>query len=197
MTGAGPTQYVQLAQEKEEQKKAKTSPKPQREEPPPSPSPSPLKQPPPQGDTVESRPGKNKTLVAQMPQLEPAILPTPVVVTQGLGEGTRLDEKETQRLCSETNRLLLCHQEHAMTVSELVACFRAADDPAQPSPEELYLCLKKQNNGKKKKTFQVELWVLHVCMCVHCTSTCTCTNLWPRELWFLICSCTLYVPSGG
>ena len=113
---------------------------------------------------METRAAKNKTLVAQMPQLEPALVPTPVAVTEGAGEGTRLDEKEIQRLCSETHRLLLCHQEHAMTVSELASCFKAADDPAQPSPEELYLCLKKQNTGKKKKTFQVELWVVHVYM---------------------------------
>ena len=72
----------------------------------------------------------------------------------------RFDEKESRRLCSETQRLLLTHQEHAMTLAELVECFRAGEDPAAPSTEELYECLRAYNTKvsgptKGQKLFQV------------------------------------------
>ena len=76
-----------------------------------------------------------------------------------IGSVLHLNEKESQRLASETQRLLLCHHEHAMTVSELVLSFTEAGDPARPSAEELHLCLHKHNvrrgGAKSPRIFQV------------------------------------------
>ena len=74
------------------------------------------------------------------------------------GVTLRFSDRESQRLASETQRLLQCHQEHAMTVSELVQSFEEAGDPALPRPEELSLCLHKHNvrkGSKLPRLFQV------------------------------------------
>ena len=81
----------------------------------------------------------------------------------------RLGDKESQRLASETQRLLQCHHEHAMTVSELVQSFKEAEDPASPQPEELNLCLHKHNvrrgGPQAPRIFQVQC-VSHVPMSI-------------------------------
>lgn len=56
-------------------------------------------------------------------------------------------EEESKRLSSETRRLLLCHQEHAMTLSELMEHFSAEGDPANPSAESLYQALMTHGGG--------------------------------------------------
>lgn len=53
-----------------------------------------------------------------------------------------LHEDEAKRLCSETRRMLLSHQEHAMTLTELVECFVGKGDPTNPTVESLYQTLK-------------------------------------------------------
>ncbi len=70
------------------------------------------------------------------------------------------EEEEERRLCSETRRMLLCHQEHAMTLTELVECFTKEGDPASPTSELLYKVLKKATGieGEKnpsQKKFEV------------------------------------------
>ena len=71
----------------------------------------------------------------------------------------RFSDRESQRLASETQRLLQCHAEHAMTIEELVQSFAEAEDPAQPRAEELSLCLHKHNvrrgGSKAPRMFQV------------------------------------------
>jgi hypothetical protein len=59
----------------------------------------------------------------------------------------QLSEEEARRLSSETRRLLLCHQEHAMTLAELVESFVATGDPAGPNPESLYQALLKHGGS--------------------------------------------------
>ncbi len=66
-----------------------------------------------------------------------------------------LSDSEYKRLCSETRRLLLCHQEHAMTLIELVDSFSASGDPANPTPESLYEVLMKLNPGNTGEKFVV------------------------------------------
>lgn len=72
---------------------------------------------------------------------------------------SRLDEREMKRLSSETHRLLLMCQEHAMTLAELVGCFQEAEDPATPTAQELYQSLKrfgiKGGGSKPQNNFQV------------------------------------------
>lgn len=55
-----------------------------------------------------------------------------------LEPGLSVVGEEAKRLVSETRRLLLCHQEHAMTLTELVESFAAQGDPAHPTAETLY-----------------------------------------------------------
>ena len=209
LMGAGPIQYVQRLPEKEEKKtspKTQMPPKTQREDPPLLPPPSSSSSPTPslsQGSTAEtsaSRKKSKKNLAAQLPQLEPALLPLPQPSVasklqqkeqqqqqkgqqqqqkeqqqqqkgqqqqqkeqqkekqqnqqpSSLAEGE--DEKVSQRLCSETHRMLLSHHEHAMTVSELVAGFMASGDPAEPTAEELIVHLKKSSGKKGWKKFLV------------------------------------------
>ena len=73
--------------------------------------------------------------------------------------GPTLSVKDAERLSSETKRLLLCHREHALTLSELVECFKEAQDPAAPTVEQLYDSLTKFNvkggAGKTEQKFQV------------------------------------------
>lgn len=90
---------------------------------------------------------------------------TPTATTEAKekeGEGEpllRFSDRESQRLASETQRLLQCHAEHAMTIEELVQSFTEAEDPAQPRAEELSLCLHKHNvrrgGSKAPRMFQV------------------------------------------
>ena len=63
--------------------------------------------------------------------------------------GGVIREEEARRLCSETRRILLCHQEHAMTLTELVEQFSTAGDPTHPTPSTLYQALKKQSTGSR------------------------------------------------
>ena len=91
---------------------------------------------------------------------------------RGGGEGgregltLRLEDRDSQRLASETHRLLQCHHEHAMTVSELVQSFKEAEDPISPGPEVLNLCLHKHNvkkgGSKSPSIFQV------MDVCIYC-----------------------------
>ncbi len=48
-----------------------------------------------------------------------------------------------------------------MTLAELVECFRASEDPAEPSAEELYQCVRTNNvkPGTKLTNFQVRTHV--------------------------------------
>ena len=75
------------------------------------------------------------------------------------GSLLRFCDRESQRLASETQRLLQCNPEHAMTIEELVESFAEAEDPAHPQPEELSLGLHKHNvrrgGSKAPKMFQV------------------------------------------
>ncbi len=51
-------------------------------------------------------------------------------------------QQDSERLSSETKRILLRHREHAQTLSELVECFKETQDPACPTVNTLYQCLK-------------------------------------------------------
>ena len=72
--------------------------------------------------------------------------------------GQRLNDAERHRLCSETKRILFSHPEHAMTVNELWGCFVAGEDPASPTIDELYKCLKEES--VKLQVFVVSAIVL-------------------------------------
>ena len=96
----------------------------------------------------------------------PSAATTPVPSNSGQPESDeendsllRFNDRESQRLTSETHRLLQCHAEHAMTIAELVQSFTDARDPARPQAEELSLCLHKHNakrgGSKSPKIFQV------------------------------------------
>ena len=78
----------------------------------------------------------------------------------------QLEDKESQRLASETQRLLQCHPEHAMTIGELVQSFQDSEDPAKPQAEELHLYLNKHNikrgGSKSPRIFQVH----HECITI-------------------------------
>ena len=63
---------------------------------------------------------------------------------------------EGKRMVNETRRLLLLHQEHAMTLMELVDSFQTQEDPGNISVQILYRYLKTEAASKK---FQV-------CFCV-------------------------------
>ena len=80
----------------------------------------------------------------------------------GRGSLMRFSDRESQRLTSETQRLLQSHPEHAMTIGELIQSFVEVEDPARPQPEELSLCLHKHNvrkgGSKSPKLFQVRIW---------------------------------------
>ena len=84
------------------------------------------------------------------------------------GSLLRFCDRESQRLASETQRLLQCNPEHAMTVEELVVSFTEAEDPAHPQPEELSLSLHKHNvrrgGSKAPKMFQVRTYTVSVCV---------------------------------
>ena len=112
------------------------------------------------------------------------------------------EEKEFQRLSSETRRLLLCHQEHAMTLSELWQCFRDMEDPACPQlPQDLMASLQKQGSSKAQKSslFQVRV-VTYICMYTYthiCTYICihtyiyVCTYMYIRTCTYIcIHTCT-------
>ena len=59
---------------------------------------------------------------------------------------------EGKRMVNETRRLLLLHQEHAMTLMELVDSFQTQEDPGNISVQILYRYLKTEAASKK---FQV------------------------------------------
>lgn len=168
LSGAGPTQYVQLVQQSEaagqdqRQKKGESEPQAQAAVGPGE-----------QSSTTPAEAGSG------LPTLDPASLErtqspqlkakktkaktkdSPVKrsgssasvdhIQQSQPE-LRFDEKERHRLCTETHRLLLFHREHAMTLAELVEYFRAGEDPAAPSTDELYECLKTDNTKTKGPT---------------------------------------------
>ena len=165
LTGSGPTQYVQLvkhpdAQEQQPKEKAPTTQptakggnqQEQESEVQPQTQVEELQgQAPPPAAKKEEKP--------KVPEPAAAAVESPSKLVKQAKR--QLDEKEAKRLSSETHRLLLCHQEHAMTLSELVECFRVGEDPASPSAEELYQCLKKNNSkgggGKGQNNFQVRV----------------------------------------
>lgn len=69
-------------------------------------------------------------------------------------------EEEAKRLCSETRRILLCHQEHAMTLTELAEHFCSVGDPTSPTAESLYAVLKKQSSGDaSERKFEVCMYI--------------------------------------
>ena len=167
LTGSGPTQYVQLVKHPDAQ-----------EQPPKEKTPT--TQPTAKGEKQQEQESKVQPQT-QVEQLQGQAPPPPAakkeekpkvpepsaaVSVQSPSKQVKqakrqLDEKEAKRLSSETHRLLLCHQEHAMTLSELVECFRVGRDPASPLAEELYQCLKKNNSkgggGKGQNNFQVRV----------------------------------------
>lgn len=57
--------------------------------------------------------------------------------------------KDSDRLSSETRRMLLRHREHAQTLSELVECFEEARDPAHPTVNTLYESLRDKTDKFK------------------------------------------------
>ena len=69
--------------------------------------------------------------------------------------GPALTVKDAERLSSETKRILLCNHEHALTLSELVDCFREAQDPATPTVDQLYNSLTTFNVKGGAQKFQV------------------------------------------
>lgn len=70
--------------------------------------------------------------------------------------GAVIREEEARRLCSETRRILLGHQEHAMTLTELAEHFCSEGDPATPTSDSLYGVLKKQSAGDGGATAATE-----------------------------------------
>lgn len=70
-----------------------------------------------------------------------------------LEPGLSVVGEEAKRLVSETRRLLLCHQEHAMTLTELVESFAAQGDPAHPTAETLYPVLEVSKVDKFEVVF--------------------------------------------
>ena len=66
--------------------------------------------------------------------------------SDSLGLLSHVSDADSNRVFSETNRLLLCHHEHAMTLSELFERFQAQEEDALVlSVELLHLCLEKHN----------------------------------------------------
>jgi len=185
LSGSGPTQYVQLVQQPDAPEQPKEN--------------SPTMQP--RGkDTREQEQDvvkpevQNQTQVEQMQvpsncvsppavkkeeqQLSkpaepsaPVPVKSPSKAVKQAQPAMKLDEKEAKRLSSETHRLLLCHQEHAMTLSELVECFRVGEDPASPSAEQLLLSLKNYNSkgggNKGQNNFQVGVWLTDMSSLLH------------------------------
>lgn len=96
--------------------------------------------------------------IQAMPPLEQ---PAVQQATQPGLQPSELSEAEAKRLCSESNRMLLVHPEHAMTLAELLDCFKSSEDPANPTADQLYRALvvnnKKPGSGGKNpaKLFQV------------------------------------------
>ena len=194
ISGSGPVQYVSLVQQiKEEKKKSKQSQKQPQEVPPQEPLLSPH-QPPQQPVISTPDPAKRADSSPLKLQEQPHSVVQPAAESLsssssggavegnldvpdsakgggggGGGEGfvLRLEDKDSQRLASETHRLLQCHHEHAMTVSELVQSFKEAEDPLSPEPEVLHLCLHKHNvkkgGSKSPSIFQVVFYA----SCLH------------------------------
>ena len=76
-----------------------------------------------------------------------------------------VQEEDGKRLCSETRRLLLCHPEHAMTLTEMAEYFCDVGDPSNPTPQSLLDALNRFNGnaGDKNsspKKFEVKGYVL-------------------------------------
>ena len=63
---------------------------------------------------------------------------------------------EGKRMVNETRRMLLTHQEHAMTLTELVESFHAQEDPSNITDQTLYRYLDTESAGKK---LQVQLLI--------------------------------------
>ena len=189
---SGPVHYVSLVQQTKEEKKSKPSQKQPPEVPPQEPALPPY-QPPPQPVTSTAEPSQradSSQLKLQEQQSSSLVQPASESLSSssggGAGEGSLevpdsakvgggrggegsvldLEDKDSQRLSSETHRLLQCHHEHAMTVSELVQSFKEAEDPLSPEPEVLHLCLHKHNvkkgGSKSPSIFQVMFYALMV-----------------------------------
>jgi len=62
---------------------------------------------------------------------------------------------EGKRMVNETRRLLLLHQEHAMTLTELVDGFQAQEDPSNISVQTLYRYLSTEAASKKFQVFKL------------------------------------------
>ena len=167
LTGSGPTQYVQLVKHPDSQEQQQ----PKEKAPTTQPTAKGGKQQEQESEVqpqmqVEQLQGQAPPPAAKKEEKPKVPEPSVAVPVQSPSKLVKLakrqlDEKEAKRLSSETHRLLLCHQEHAMTLSELVECFRVGEDPASPSAEELYQCLKKNNSkgggGKGQNNFQVRV----------------------------------------
>lgn len=77
----------------------------------------------------------------------------------GTGGANVIRDDEARRLCSETRRILLGHQEHAMTLTELSEHFMSVGDPTSPSSQVLYRVLQKQTTGSEAR-FEVRVSIL-------------------------------------
>lgn len=71
------------------------------------------------------------------------------VRTRELSSSSEDDTTPDERLISEIRRMLLSHQEHAMTLAELVESFLANQDPTHPTAESLYRQLSTHNLTQK------------------------------------------------
>ncbi len=73
------------------------------------------------------------------------------------------DGDDAKRMINETRRLLLAHQEHAMTLAELVEDFGLQEDPSNISVQGLFQYL---NNDAATKKFKVLFFFFKVNCCV-------------------------------
>ena len=62
-------------------------------------------------------------------------------------------DDEGSAICSEVQRILLCHREHGMTLTELVEILSIGEDQVVPSPDKLYQYL--QEASTEHRTFMV------------------------------------------
>lgn len=75
--------------------------------------------------------------------------------TSSSGIDSAAQEDEGKRLMNETRRLLLMHQEHAMTLTELLESFQHQEEPTNLTVQSLYKRLEVLDGDSNKK-FQVQ-----------------------------------------
>ena len=110
--------------------------------PPSTTSPLPPSSPPPPPPPTTSPPTSPPPLLTSSPTASPVRSPPKDEYVSLLVESTCL------RLCSEVHRILLCHPEHSMTLTELCEEFGKNFDPANPKPADILYCIKKYNGRK-------------------------------------------------